>query len=197
MSVAIEFKTVDILLASDAETRGVDAFVLSLIKAEKQARRLVTYLVYQHPWCSRTTVPALKRQLAKSSKVYFEGVLKGWDALYPRPIRQLVGSHYPRLRTRLSTAAKHRNKIFHGQLTAHALSGVELVDFVTDIREWCDELGAAAQLEVQYDGCGRNSFRKASNAAALYATYKTPLTTLAEFGQFIKVHMERKQNRAH
>lgn len=63
MSVANEFRTVDIVLASDAETRGVDAFALSLIKAEKQARRLVTYLVYQHQWCNQATVPALKSEL--------------------------------------------------------------------------------------------------------------------------------------
>lgn len=191
MSVADEFKTVDMILNSGADTRGVDAFALSLIKAEKQARRLVTYLVYQHPWCGRATVPALKRELEKSTKVYFDGVLKGWDALYPRSIRQLIGADYARLWGRLSAATKHRNKIFHGQLTAHGLSRPELVAFVKDIRAWCDALGNAAQAEVQYDGCGRNSFRKATNPAALCARYKAPLANLAAYGQFIKTHMER------
>lgn len=191
MNVADEFKTVDLVLASGAETRGVDAFALSLIKAEKQARRLVTFLVYQHPWCGPATVPTLKAELEKSKEVYFDGLLKGWDALYPRAVRQLVGQEYTRLRARLSAATKHRNKIFHGQLTAQGLSRHQLVEFAADIRAWCEALGAGAMSEVGYDGCGRNSFRKASNAAALCASFKSPLTNVAAYKQFIKDHMER------
>lgn len=162
MSVQDEFSTVDLVVGSGAETRGVDAFALSLIKAEKQARRLVTYLVYQFPWVSKTTVPDLKKTLENSTKVYFKGLVAGWDALYPRSVAQLVGTDYAHLRVRLDAATKHRNKIFHGQLTAHGLSRPQLVSFVTDIRAWCDSLGHGAQAEVGYDGCGRNSFRKAA-----------------------------------
>jgi hypothetical protein len=192
MSVAEEFKTVDIVLVSAAKTRGVDAFALSLIKAEKQARKLVTYLVYQHPWCGPTTVPALKAVLEKSTKVYFDGLLAGWNALYPRSVGQIVGTEYTRLRAGLSAATKHRNKIFHGQLTAQGLSRQELVGFVTDIRAWCEALGTGAQSEVGYDGCGRNSFRKAPNAAALCSRFKVSLPNLAGYKQFIKAHMERR-----
>jgi len=191
MSVADEFKTVDLLLASGAETRGVDAFVLSLIKAEKQARRLVTYLVYQHSWCNRTTVPDLRDMLEKSTKVYFNGILRGWDALYPVSIQQLVGRDYTTLRAQLSVATEHRNKIFHGQLTALGLTRTQLIAIVKDIRAWCEVVGASAETEVQYDGCGQNSFRKAPNAAALCARLKIPLPDLAAYGQFIKKHMER------
>lgn len=45
-SATEEFSTVDLLLGSGAETRAVDAFALALIKAERQARKLVTHLVY-------------------------------------------------------------------------------------------------------------------------------------------------------
>ena len=190
MSVTEEFKTVNIVLASAAETRGVDAFALSLIKAEKQARRLVTYLVYQHPWCTQATVPDLKRALERSTRVYFDGILKGWDALYPLSIRQLVGSDYTKLRARLDAAEKHRNKIFHGQLTAQSLSRAELIAFAEDIRAWCKALGTGAAAEVEYDGCG-NSFHKASNAAPLCAKYKTVLADCAAYGEFINRHMER------
>jgi hypothetical protein len=186
-----EFSTVDLLLASHAETRGVDAFALSLIKAEKQARRLMTYLVYQHPWCSQATVPQLKAALETSTKVYFNGLLAGWNALYPRSVEQLVGSAYKRLRPRLGEASKHRNKIFHGQLTAQGLTRAELLSFVKDIRAWCEAFGSGAQAEVGYDGCGRNSLRKSGNAAVLCAKYKTPLPDIAAYRQFIKAHMER------
>ncbi len=191
MSVADEFKTVDLLLASRAETRGVDAFALSLIKAEKQARRLVTYLVYQHPWCSTRTVPNLKKELESSKNVYLRGLLAGWNALYPRSVDRLVGTEYTRLMDRLSAATKHRNKIFHGQLTGQDLSRRELVGFVIDIRAWCEAFGKGAQSEVGYDGCGRNSFRKAPNAAVLCARYTTNLANLAEYKEFIKRNMER------
>ena len=191
MSIGDEFGTVDLVLASGAETRAVDAFALSLIKAERQARRLVTYLVYQHPWCGPTSVPALKQALESSTKVYFKGVLAGWDALYPRSVQQLIGSEYKRLRARLNEASKHRNKIFHGQLTAHNLARHELLVFVKDIRTWCDALGSGALAEVGYDGCRRNSFRKSKNASTLYLTYKTQLADVAAYRQFIKTHMER------
>ncbi len=193
MSVADEFKTVESVLASGAETRGVDAFALSLIKAERQARKLITYLVYQHPWCSRPTVPTLKAELEASRSVYFDGLLKGWDELYSLPVRDLVGRDYLRLRTRLESATQHRNKIFHGQLTALALSRPALIELVSDIRAWCEALGTGALAEVGFDGLGRNSFRKASNANELCARFKVQLEDVAAYRRFIKAHMERKK----
>ena len=106
MSVGDEFKTVDLVLASGAKTQAVDAFALSLIKAEKQVRRLVTYLIYQHPWCVPATVRPLINALEKSNDVYFDGLLRGWNALYPRSVEQLVGPEYTRLRARLTQATK-------------------------------------------------------------------------------------------
>lgn len=73
MNVAEEFTTVDLILGSDAETRGVDAFALSLIKAERQARRLFTHLVFQYPAFSSSDVPALRAVLARNRGVYFDG----------------------------------------------------------------------------------------------------------------------------
>lgn len=191
MSVDDEFSTVDLVLGSTAVTRSVDAFALSLIKAEKQARRLVTYLVYQHSWCSQATVSQLKTALENSTEVYFKGLLAGWDALYPRSVEQLIGSEYKRLRRRLDEATKHRNKIFHGQLTARGLTRAELLSFVKDIRAWCEGFGHGAQAEVGYDGCGRNSFRKSGDPAKLCAKYRMKLADIAAYRQFIRTQMER------
>ena len=107
-----------------------------------------------------------------------------------------VGTEYQRLWARVSEAEKHRNKIFHGQLTAQSLSKRQLAKFVEDIRAWCRALGAGAQSEVRYNGCGRNSFRKAENAAGLCAKYKKPLANLEEYRDFIKQHMERGRQSA-
>jgi hypothetical protein len=49
VSCEAEFATVDLIIRSNAETRGVDAFALALLKAERQIRRLFIHLVYQFP----------------------------------------------------------------------------------------------------------------------------------------------------
>jgi len=41
-----EFGVVDLVLNSQFETRGVDAFTLSLVKVERQIRRIFTHLIY-------------------------------------------------------------------------------------------------------------------------------------------------------
>ena len=66
MSFEHEFRTVDLIVGSTCETRGVDAFTLSLIKAERQMRKLVTYLVYQFPCFSESDIPGLRDALGKN-----------------------------------------------------------------------------------------------------------------------------------
>jgi hypothetical protein len=65
---ATEFETVDIVIKSGAETSGVDAFALALIKAERQIRKLVTHLVYQFPCFGPSDVPSLRQALATSRR---------------------------------------------------------------------------------------------------------------------------------
>ncbi len=195
MSVQEEFSTVDLILHSSSETRCVDAFALSLIKVEKQARRLFTFLVYQHDWCGPASRSAIVDALAQSNKVYFEGIVMGWDTLYPLSVEQLVGADYLRLRGRVHEATGHRNKIFHGQLTGQDLGRPALEAFVKDLRSWCHALGNGAKSEVGYDGCGRDSLHKATNAAALSASYKINLSDLKGYRQFIRSHMERAQGK--
>jgi hypothetical protein len=101
MSFPAEFSTVDLVLNSGASTQAVDAFALALIKAEKQMRRLVTHLVYQSPAFTQNDIPTLRKCLERSKKVYFEGLERGFDALYHRRVRDLVGAEYERLHSRL------------------------------------------------------------------------------------------------
>lgn len=190
MSVENEFATVALILASRAETRGIDAFALSLIKAERQARRLVTHLVYQFPVFGPDDVGELRDVLGRHRRVYFEGFLAGFDALYPRSIRDLVGPEYERLRSRLNEAVSYRNKIFHGQLTERRLGREELVALVKDIELWCTCLARGAARELGYDGFARDSFRK-SRRRELWRHYNVPLSSSAEYDDFIKKHMQR------
>lgn len=160
VSCSAEFETVDLITQSTAETRGVDAFALALIKAERQVRKLLTYLVYQFPCFTDADIFRLRETLGNSKKVYFNGCERGFNALYPRTIEELVGYQYSYLRQRIHDAIDCRNKIFHGQLTSKYLNREDLLKFVIDIRSWCEKLAASAELEVGYNGFGRNSFQK-------------------------------------
>jgi hypothetical protein len=192
MSVLKEFETVSLLLRSRAETRGVDAFALSLIKAERQIRRLFTHLVFQFPEFRPGDGVRLTRVLAKKRRVYFDGFIAGFDALYPRSVATIIGApDYARLKKRLEEAAPHRNKIFHGQLTGKSLTRPVLLGLVKDIREWCERLGEGAMAEFRYDGFGRNAFRK-SEVIDLWARYKDRIASLDDYDTFIETHMTRR-----
>jgi hypothetical protein len=52
-TLRVEFSTVQALWDSEAETRRVDALILSWTKYEKQLRRLFCFLVFQHPKIDR------------------------------------------------------------------------------------------------------------------------------------------------
>jgi hypothetical protein len=190
MSVVREFETVDRILSSEAPTRGVDAFALSLIKAERQVRKLFTHLIYQAPVFGVADVPALRSALVASRRVYFGGFLDGIDALYARPVEDLVGPDYLRLKARLGEAIDHRNKIFHGQLTSRSLTTSELISLSGDIRVWCTTLGNNSSAEVGYDGFGRNSFQK-SAIPELWKRYRVQLGSLPDYEAFIRTNMER------
>jgi hypothetical protein len=190
MNIDEEFKTVDAVIASNAATYAVDAFALSLIKAERQARKLFTYLVFQFPAFTKSDVPALRAALESNRCVYFDGVLAGFNTLYPQSIETLVGPDYQRLKLRLDEASSHRNKIFHGQLTAQALRRADLVSLISDIRMWCGHLARGAFGEFGYDGFGRNSFAKSARAD-LWRCFRVQFNNVLDYEAFIRRHMQR------
>lgn len=104
MSFVDEFAAVNLIVCSGLETSGIDAFALSLIKAERQIRRLFTHAVYQCPAFRRTDVPALRATLVERKQCYFEGFERGIDALCPRTVADLVGPEYAVLRAKLTEA---------------------------------------------------------------------------------------------
>lgn len=191
MTYAQEFQTVDLILASNAETRGVDAFALSLIKCERQVRRLLTHVIFQYPCFGSTDIPALRSALNGNRKVYFTGFIRGFDAIYPQSIRDLIGQDYDRLRARLDEAIDHRNKIFHGQLTSKWLTRQELFEYVSDIRSWCKALADGAFAAIHYDGFARDSFRK-SEGSSLWELCKFQLNDVKAYEEFIRQHMQSR-----
>jgi hypothetical protein len=191
MSFKDEFKTIVLLQESRAKTRGVDAFALALIKAERQARKLFTFLVFQSPAFSRSTIPDLRNTLAKKKTIYFDGFLRGLDAVSPVSVQQLVGSDYARLRQVLFEATNIRNKIFHGQVTNRSLSRDDLFHFVDQIGEWCRHLANGATRELGYDGFGRNSYRKGTSPPRL----RVSISSIDEYDAFLDRVLSRGTRR--
>lgn len=185
MSYQEEFRTVDAVIEVDTETSGVDAFSLTLIKAERQARKLFTFLVFQMPCFSEADIWLMRASLAKSRQSYFGHFLKGWNEIYYRSIRDLVGERYGDLLNRIEQAVTERNKIFHGQLPARYLSRAELLDYVRDIRLWCKTLAASAAKVIGYDGFARNSFRK-SQIPGFEDRLRIRFKDIADYEAFIR-----------
>lgn len=194
MGLSEEFSTVELVLNSKAGTRGVDAFALALIKAEKQMRRLVTHLVYQSPAFGITDKPTLRDALESSKAVYFDGLEHGFDALYPTSVKGLIGGEYQRLSEQLCKARTYRNKIFHGQLTADGLSTAQLVGLVSGIRRWCEKLSDACYNEFGYEGFS-NSFRK-SKLIGFHSKLQIRLDSVKDYKDFICKYMDRKNQQS-
>jgi hypothetical protein len=187
-----EFSTIDTLLASEAQTRGVDTFVLALIKAERQMRKLFTYLVFQSPAFSTRDIKALRNALA-ARRLYFRDFVSAWNKLYTRPLEEVVGPDCNRLRSVLDEAIEFRNKIFHGQLTTKYLSREDLIAYVAQIRCWCRALAAGSQLEIGYDGFERNSFRKSNSPLTDRLVAK--VTSIQDYDLLLK-EMEKHRKQA-
>ena len=190
MSYDTKCKTVDLVMRSSAKTRGVDAFALALIKAERQIRKLFTHLIYQFPCFGSSNVRTLRGTLAANRRVYFAGFVNGFDALYPRTVGDLIGPRYQQLLERITQAIDYRNKILHGQLTTKNLTRNALLAYVQDIREWCRTLAVSAKLEFDYDGFARNSFQK-SQLPEVWKRFRVQIATLEAYADFIRQHMER------
>lgn len=189
MSFTEEFATIDMIAESQLPTRAVDVFALSIIKMERQMRKLFTYLIFQSDDFDYHHVAGLRGVLSDNKRVYFDGFERGIDALYPLSVEQIVGAEYGGLRRIVSDALAVRNKIFHGQLTDHCLLREDLVELATDVRRWCELLAGNAQLELGYDGFGRPSFRK--GPLPLSGRYKVQVNCLDSYRDFLARYVQR------
>lgn len=183
-----DFGTIDIILNSDFETRGVDAFALSLIKAEKQARRIFTFLIFQNPAFSFSDYTALRTTLATNRNLFFEGFIKGINSILSRQLKEIYGADYDNDIRNLLLFTKDRNKIFHGQVTLGGLSRQDLIDRVIHIKKWCQHLGETINAEIGYDGFS-DSYKKSKKKLNL--NNLNSFDTIAKYEQFLKTEMQR------
>lgn len=183
MSIENEFATVDLVANAGVATSGIDAFALSVIKGERQIRRLFTHIVFQCPAFTRADVPALRTALWERKQCYFEGFVRGIDGMLPMSLEQLIGGPYQPLRLGIDNAIKVRNKVFHGQLTDQSLGQLDLLTHVGHVRAWCQAIANAGTQAVGYDGFQRNSFRK--GRAEVAQTYKRTIPNVEEYRRFL------------
>lgn len=188
MSYTQEFATVSLILDSNLETRGVDAFILSLIKAEKQIRRVFTFLVFQNPSYTLSNFVDLRNTLADNNRVYFEGFIRGIDLILSRTLKDIYGTNYDSDIATLVDFTKDRNKIFHGQITANGLKRENLLEKITHIKTWCETLANKLNPEIGYDGFS-NSFIKSSSKLTLNNFEK--FNTIENYKKFIKDNLQR------
>lgn len=188
MAFEEEFQTVELLVASNHPTKMVDAFSLSLIKAERQVRKIFTYLVFQNTNLTLANVNELRNKLTDSRRVYFKGFINGINSLSNHTLADLYGEHYEEDMQKLKIAISYRNKIFHGQLTNKKLSSKDLGVEIENIKRWCQRLSEVAYDEYGYCGFGRNSFQKSS--LNLSAKISMPINNPEEYRKFIIEYME-------
>lgn len=158
-----EFSTVNILLNSDAETRGVDAFVISWVKLERQLRRINGNLIFQHSALKEESSEdreAVRRALLAKRTADHNKFIAGIRKLSGFTVCDLVGSPYRKLKRDVDRAYKFRQKIFHGQQTGNSLTREQLISNVDSIKEWCVLLAAGSNYRLGYDGFSKNSLHK-------------------------------------
>ncbi|WP_186085606.1 hypothetical protein [Burkholderia gladioli] len=189
MTFQREFAVVDAITRSQFPTHGVDAFSLSIIKMERQLRKLFTYLVFQSPAFGPEHIGQLREVLGASKSAYYEGFELGINALYRASVEDMVGAAYVELRPVLDDARDVRNKIFHGQLTERCLQREGLAELSDSIRRWCFDLATGASAEVGYDGFERPSFRK--GPAKIADGFQIQIQTPEEYRAFIRRHVNR------
>jgi len=184
-----EFETVQIILKTECETRGVDAFILAFIKSEKQIRRIFTFLVFQSENYSSKDKEQLKKILFNNKNIYFNDFIEGIDVLLPNSLAEIYGNEYNADLNEIVKIKGERNKIFHGQLTLDGLNRDDLICRVKTIEKWCKTLGENLNNEIGYDGF-RPSFEKVNINITLKNLDR--VNTFIKYGEFLTKEMKNK-----
>ncbi len=190
MKYETEFKVIDLILASDYETRGVDAFSLCIIKMERQIRRVFTHIVYQCPNLSTNEIVPLIDALANNKNIYFRHFIEGINSIHPKSVEEMFGDNYQEEKSKIDSALEKRNKLFHGQLTGENISRQDLIEFISHIRCWCSTCASYFQKNIGYDGFARKSYQK-SCETEIFKDIKWPFKNVKEYSEFL-VELQKK-----
>jgi hypothetical protein len=121
-ALKVEFATLEAIWNSTGQTKRVDALVLAWVKYEKQLRRLVCFLVFQHPKIDADDINQIIATMAQQRNLYPETFIKGIGELGLTTVPQLLGAQYDALWSQISRIKNCRNKLVHGQITGKKLT---------------------------------------------------------------------------
>lgn len=162
-----EFVTVSLVLNSDAQTCGVDAFCLAWIKFERQLRKLTANTIYQASVFDDSDCKAkdeLPAVLLDKKTSNYGSFLSAIRILSGEDLRLLTKdqaeNRHQYLWHSIDVAHRRRNKILHGLQTGESLSRDALKVQVNEIKEVCQLISIAGQQYLGYDGVSRDSLRK-------------------------------------
>ena len=178
-ALQVEFATIEALWHSSAETRRVDALLLSWVKYEKQMRRLFSFFVLQHPKITASTLDSVITAFADNKNLCPETFLSGIKELGVATPSKLLGSDHAQLWSEMKRIKKHRNKLMHGQLTGQKISSPQLEQDVIHIINWISAVAKATDEHFGYDGLRRNTYAAAKASTTLHVK-SYPFSTPAE-----------------
>lgn len=189
-----EFGSIALLLEWSGPTAGVDAMCLSIIKAERQMRRLMTHAVFQSTAFDRSDVPALRELLTSQKSIYFRHLRQIFESVAAFSVAEAFGSSAEPYEQDLVLLQSYRNKLFHGQLTIDSLSRDELVALTRRVAEWCAVLGQACDQAFGYAGFASSYVKlkrpglvtSASEAIPNFETYQRLLIEVSRPGASTK-----------
>jgi hypothetical protein len=181
-----EFATVEAVLNSDGPTRRVDALLLCWIKYEKQLRRLFSFLVFQHPKFTESTLDSVISALVKNKHLNPETFTKGINQLKVRSVSDLLGTKYSALNTEISRIRRYRNKLMHGQITGQNITSRQIERDISYLIDRIETLAMAADSEFGYDGIRPNTYRSAKSSARI-AVANYPFNDALEFKGWLRV----------
>lgn len=151
----VEFQTVELILDSNAQTKGLDALLLSWAKYEKQHRKLFEFLVYQSPAITCSNWKEFQLVWVGNKHLYPKHFRCAIKQLTNTRIKTLVGTRYVELQTSLDQIEKYRNKLLHGQLTGEGLGSSNLLQSTKDVIDWVSLLADGSETAFSYDGLDR------------------------------------------
>jgi len=180
----VEFATVEALWGSGAQTRRVDALLLSWVKYEKQLRRLFSFFVFQHPGFTEKNLEPVISAFAESPNLNPGTFMAGIERLGLRPVKDVLGPQHEALWAEMKQIRKTRNKLMHGQVTGKSIPSHQLEKDVKHIVSWVAALAEGSQVAYGYDGLRRNTYISAKSSAQI-AVEKYPFTTPAELKKWL------------
>ena len=174
-----EFATVEAIWNTNAETRRVDALLLSWVKYEKQLRRLFSFVVFQHPGITAAKLDSVISAFAANRNLNPESFISGIKLLGVPSIPTLLGASHSQLWAEITRIKKYRNKIMHGQHSGQGITSAQLERDVVHIVNWIAALAQAADSAFGYDGLRRKTYVAAKSSAKIHVQ-AYPFSTAAE-----------------